>query len=353
MTEPETTTPQTARIAVVLNGNAKSVTHEIIDLLDQIVFGGDLFVSRSLEEGVEIAKTIVFRGYGTVLTGGGDGTFVHVVTQVVREARRRGVKPPRFGFLRLGTGNALAWVVGASPPRRGMGVAADIARLRTDAGYRPMRLLEVDEMLTPFAGVGLDATVLMQYNRTKKALGQTPLKRFAPGALGYFVAVTTQTLPGYLFAEVPRVTVVNAGAPAYRIGPDGGMIGAPVETGEVIFEGPAKMVACSTIQTYGFGLKAFPFAEDNPDRMQMRIINVSPMAVPHNIFKIWKGTFHDQAHMFDTLVERVTVKSVEPIPLQIGGDPHGSRREVTFSLAEPIELVDFYAPSPLQPNEPR
>ncbi|HMR80018.1 MAG TPA: hypothetical protein PKD61_33145, partial [Polyangiaceae bacterium] len=61
------------RIAVVVNGNAKSVTDEVISTLDQILLGGDLFVSRQLEDSSDIAKTLLSRGYGTGLTGGGDG----------------------------------------------------------------------------------------------------------------------------------------------------------------------------------------------------------------------------------------------------------------------------------------
>ena len=101
--------PQDPRIAVVVNGNAKSVTQEVISTLDQILLGGDLFVSRSLDDARHIARTIVSRGYGTVLTGGGDGTFTVMVTEVVREGRKQNRPPPRFGLLKLGTGNALAW----------------------------------------------------------------------------------------------------------------------------------------------------------------------------------------------------------------------------------------------------
>src|SRR5262252_7903852 len=97
MTEPPPTTERprsvpaaTDRIAVVVNGNARSVTNEVISTLDQILLGGDLFVSRRLEEGPELARTVINRGYGTVLTGGGDGTFTAVVTDVVREAKRQG-----------------------------------------------------------------------------------------------------------------------------------------------------------------------------------------------------------------------------------------------------------------------
>ncbi len=44
--------PATDRIAVVVNGNAKSVTAEVIETLDQILDSGDLFVSRRVEEKV-------------------------------------------------------------------------------------------------------------------------------------------------------------------------------------------------------------------------------------------------------------------------------------------------------------
>src|SRR6187397_1417486 len=98
------------RVAVVVNGNAKQVTEELVETLDQIVQSGDLFVSRSLQEGKEIARLIVERGYPTVLTGGGDGTFVQMVSWIAKVAEETGRTMPRFGLLKLGTGNAMAWV---------------------------------------------------------------------------------------------------------------------------------------------------------------------------------------------------------------------------------------------------
>src|ERR1700760_1760726 len=96
------------RIAVVVNGNAKSVTAEVIETLDSILDSGDLFISRRIEESRAIARVLVDRGYGTILTGGGDGTFTTVVTAVVTEAKRRSAPVPRFGLLRLRTGHPLA-----------------------------------------------------------------------------------------------------------------------------------------------------------------------------------------------------------------------------------------------------
>src|SRR4051812_31759283 len=115
--DPAASAPIEQRIAVVVNGNAKNATADVISTLDQILNGGDLFVSRKLSDARHIAKTLVARGYGTVLTGGGDGTFTVMVTEVVHEARRAGRPLPRFGLLKPGTGDFLAR--GGGAPRAG------------------------------------------------------------------------------------------------------------------------------------------------------------------------------------------------------------------------------------------
>jgi diacylglycerol kinase family enzyme len=294
----------------------------------------------------------VFRGYGTVLTGGGDGTFVHMVTHVVREARAHGVPPPRFGLLRLGTGNALAWVVGSSPLRRGTGIAADIARLRREGGCREQRLVDVNGALTPFAGSGLDATLLAHYLATRKLFARTPvLRRFASGSATYFASIVGRTIPTFLVARDPHAVIYNEGATAFRLGPDGTMQGAPIERGEVIYRGPARMAAVSAIPFYGFGFRIFPYATERPDRMSLRVINIRSLDAPPNIFKIWKGTYRDPERVFDFLVERVRVEFERPVALQVGGDPAGEHQLVRYALSEPIELVDFYAPTPLERDE--
>ena len=157
--DPVASGPPEQRIAVVVNGNAKNATADVISTLDQILNGGDLFVSRKLSDARHIAKTLVARGYGTVLTGGGDGTFTVMVTEVVHEARRQGKPYPRFGLLKLGTGNSLAWVVGAQGADKHE-LQADIGRLIEDAGSRSMRLIEVEGFIAPFCGLGADALVL-------------------------------------------------------------------------------------------------------------------------------------------------------------------------------------------------
>ena len=74
------------RVAVVLNGNARQVTDQLVESFDQVVGSGDLFLSRSMDEAHGIALSIVEEGYQTVVTGGGDGTFVQMVTSITAEA---------------------------------------------------------------------------------------------------------------------------------------------------------------------------------------------------------------------------------------------------------------------------
>ncbi|HVJ18983.1 MAG TPA: diacylglycerol kinase family protein [Polyangiaceae bacterium] len=341
---PSMMPPSMQRVAVVVNGRAKNVTQEVISTLDQILSGGDLFVSRSLEDAREIAKTLVVRGYDTVLTGGGDGTFTVMVTEIVREARRRNARVPRLGLLKLGTGNALAWVVGASDFKDGE-AEADIRRLTTELGSRPVRFVEVEGYITPFCGLGADAEVLSDYVKVKTALGKTPLKRVASGPVSYAVAAVTRSLPGYVFRRMPHCRVINTGGDAYRVGPKGSLVGRPIAQGQVIYEGPMRLCALGTIPYFGYGFRVFPYADERPDRMHLRVATISPLEFVGHFKNIWKGDYENPESLFDFLVESVLVETDPAVAFQIGGDPYGTRSQLTAQLSPTtIQLVDFYAP---------
>lgn len=339
----------TDRVAVVVNGNAKQVTTELVQTLDQIVKSGDLFVSRSLEEGRAIARDIVERGYRTVLTGGGDGTFVQMVTWIVAEATEQEAEIPRFGLLKLGTGNALAWVLGAQNLRgRGRGVVADLARLRSEGGSRDLRLIEVEGYLTPFAGLGADAVAVQDYVTARDAFLRTPLlKHVASGPVVYATSLLTRTVPKFLFGRAQRVRIINTGSPALRLDADGKPIGAAVETGQLVYEGPARILAMSTIPYWGFGARVFPFAEEREDRFNLRLVNFGSIEAVANVQSIWRGTYtSDRLH--DFLVDAIAIECSEPTPIQIGGDVIGTRTAFEAKLSERrIPVVDYYAPPPM------
>src|SRR5690606_7213748 len=128
---------------------------------------------------------------------------------------------PRFGVLKLGTGNALAGMVGAAP---GVGIVDDVLRARAGQvpSVRRIDLLLSKGRATPFAGVGLDAALLNDYVAVKRRMGEGFLKRWATGAPGYALAVASRTLPTYLRRRNnPEIEVVNGKSSAVLLGPDG------------------------------------------------------------------------------------------------------------------------------------
>jgi diacylglycerol kinase family enzyme len=329
---------------VVVNGRAKNVTADVISTLDRILEGSDLFVSRNLDDARDIAKTLVVRGYDTVLTGGGDGTFTVMVTEVVREVRKRGGSVPRFGLLKLGTGNALAWVVGARD-LEGRELGADIRRLCEEAGSRSVRFVEAEGIISPFCGLGADAHVLADYSAVKERFGRTPFKRMGRGIPGYALAAATRTLPSLFFSKMTHIRVTNRGGEAVRMGARGSLEGRPHATGDVIYDGPMRLCALSAIPYYGYGFRMFPFAEERPDRMQLRISTIAPTEFIRHLREIWRGDYENPKVLFDYLVEKVDIELDPASPFQIGGDSRGERSRIVVELSPtPIELVDFYAP---------
>lgn len=337
------------RVAVVMNGNAKQVTEELVGALQQIVESGDLFVSRSLEEGEEIAARIVERGYPTVLSGGGDGTFSRVVTWIVDRCDAEGKPLPRFGLLKLGTGNGLAWVLGAKDGKL-RGVFADLARLREEGGHGFIRMLRVGGRLAPFAGIGVDGIAIRDYNRVKDAAAKVPgLGPLGAGLLGYAVALGTLTLPRVLFMPRAKVRVVNVGGPAQRLGPDGEAVGAPIPTGETLYEGPTRTVLVSTVPYWGWGSRIFPFADPHADRFSVRIVDIDSPDVVKHLPSIWKGRYRDP-RLLDFLADGIRVEYDQPMPAEIAGDPSEPCTSTDIWMhPQRIPVVDYYAPPPVTP----
>jgi len=339
---PKSSFPPSGGVAVVVNGNAKSVTDEVISNLDQILRGTDLYVSKSLEHAKEISERLVLQGYGTVLTGGGDGTFTVMVSEVVAAADRLGRPRPRFGFIKLGTGNALAHVVGVGGTND---LAADIRRLKEEAGSRKIGLVEVDGTLTPFCGFGVDAEMLADYAHVKNQLANTPLQRLGQGLGGYVLSSVGRTLPRQMFRSMFHCRITNCGTTGLRLGAGGRPIGKPIEYGEVIYEGPARMVGAATIPYFGFGMRYFPHAEEYPEKMSLRVTTMGPIEFARNIKAIWRGEYENPSHVFDFVATDVLVQVDPPIAFQVGGDVRRERREARLRLSpKPIRLVDFYVP---------
>lgn len=330
-------------VAVLLNANAKAVNARVRRALSLVVPDEHLFFSTSHEEASAIAEEVVARRYGTVFTGGGDGTFVGWVNRILETAERHAARPPRFGVLALGTGNAVAEMVGATPRRH----AQDLARyVRGEVGQvRRLDLLTCEGRRTPFAGVGVDAAVLNDYIWLKHRLAGTPLQRLGLGMTGYGLAVALRSAPRVLLERRPTYCeIVNVGRPAWRLDGSGARIGRPIVHGELLYAGPCMLAAASTVPYYGLGLRAFPFVASAQGMMQLRVAtHISIPTLLLNIPRIWSGGFaHDG--LLDFHADRVALRFERPMPLQVGGDAEGWRDELTFGMAaNPVEIVDFGA----------
>jgi diacylglycerol kinase family enzyme len=338
---------QENRVAVLLNTNARKVKERVIRSLSHVVPEGDLFLSRSELDCRRIAQTVLDRRYQTVFLGGGDGTFTGFVNEIlnqvdVRRQHLPSTQAPRFGVLKLGTGNSLAAMVKSSG---GDGLLDDVLRARAGEvpGYRWVDLLEVEGKRAPFAGLGLDGALLNDYNWVKNNFGKGMLSKVMTGAGGYFSSVAFKTVPYYLThsTQVECEVVNSAKSVAYLLGPDGLPKGEPIAPGATMFKGPLMMAAAGTIPYYGFELKMFPFAAKRRGMMHLRVGTIPTMKILANLGPLWKGTWFPEG-MFDFHAREVTIHFARPMPFQMSGDAEGYREQVTIGIAkEAVEVVDF------------
>lgn len=343
------TRPQAeAKVAVLLNANARKVTDRVVRTLSHAVPEGDLFISKSELDARRIAQTVLDRRYQTVFLGGGDGTFMGFVNEILNqvEMRRRhhAAQPaPRFGVLKLGTGNSVATLVKASSAKND-GILDDVLRARAGEvpGYRQLDMLMIEGRRAQFAGMGLDGKLLNDYIWVKDRFGRGPLEPLMKGGAGYITSVAFKTVPYYFtHSTLVEGEIINEGVTAYKCGPDGLPVGKSWSKGETIFKGPLMMVAAGTIPYYGYELKMFPFAAKRRGMMNLRYGALSPAGILANLKGLWAGTWHPEG-MNDVLCSDVRIKFQKPMAFQVAGDADGYREDVRFTVApEPIEVVDF------------
>ena len=219
-----------------------------------------LFRSRNLEEAEAYCREIVQRGYGTVLCGGGDGTLVGAINNVHRYVQESNgwrterffrfgerqclLDMPRFGFLRLGTGNGISSVVGARRP---------IGDLRRVLDFGPGRshelsMIEAGDERCVVAGLGYDSLLLNDYNWLKKHTRNRLLKPLMHTVLGYFAALFARTIPRVTLTDQAKlgVRITNRGR-AFYIDPRRGDAALEIPDGDVLFEGTAALVGAGTM----------------------------------------------------------------------------------------------------------
>ncbi|HEY0094589.1 MAG TPA: diacylglycerol kinase family protein [Archangium sp.] len=325
-------------IAVMVNLRARRGSERVGGMVQRFFPRARLALTRSLDEArTWISEQLRPNPPTLLLAGGGDGT----ITGLLNELREQGVALPAIGVLPLGTGNAWARVTGAPKPSVALRqLAACGERLPP---LRPFSLVRLENRVAPFAGTGWDSETLQDFKDHLSKFPAGPLREANAGLRGYMSALFTRTIPRHLFGKSQlQVKVYNLGAPALTVDERGLIVPLPNgETGALLYEGPAGVAGAATTTEWGFGFKAFPFAQAVPHRLSVRVYGAPVTEATRNMFKLWRGE-HPLPNMHDFFVERVRMEFDRDVPFQMGGDVLGMRRVLEFDLAEEsVQLVDW------------
>ena len=328
-------------IAALLNGRARKVTPAVVRALAQALPRSTILVSEDFDQARRHVRELIRQRPAVILSGGGDGAAMRLLNFWREEG---GGELPTVGILRLGTGNGWARAVGAPeffPHVR------KLARLDGEAlPAQEFTLVEVENHLCHFAGVGWDARILNDYQRnldkrSSQLLGSRIASWLHKGRRGYFYSVARITVPEEWMRLQreghPQVTLENLGPQAFGLA---GGKAVPLPDAARLHEGPISVGAASTITEWGYGLRAFPHARLVPGCINVRIYEGHVLDAVLNAVKIWRGL--EVAGMHDWFATAVRMRFSRPMPFQIGGDAMGERTEIVLRAArETVRVVDW------------
>lgn len=313
--------------AVVINLRARrgslALEQQVRDFLPE----ARVALTRTLEEAKAFLKELRTSPEqpSLIVSGGGDGTAV----SLLNEWDRAGEELPTIGLLPLGTGNGWARATGSPPFRRAM------RRLAAHRGAWPTRsfaLVDVEGMLSPWAGTGWDAEILADY----QALAHSAPKSLAQKVGGfplYMVSLFGKTIPRMVMQERTNVRLTNLGSHALGIDANGApMLVDEGEAGAVLYEGPISVCGCGTTRDLGLGFRAFPFAHARAGRMATRIYSETTLKATRRVRQLWRG-HHPLPNDAHWLLDACRMEFDRPVSFEIGGDVIGTRTSVEFKLA--------------------
>jgi diacylglycerol kinase family enzyme len=329
-------------IAALLNGRARKVTPSVVRALSKALPGSTILVSDDFDQARRHVRALIKERPEVVLSGGGDGAAMRLLNLWREEG---GAALPTLGILRLGTGNAWARSLGAPEffPH-----VKRLASLRDrPLPVQEFGLVEVENHLAHFAGVGWDARIINDYQRNlDKRSSQLVGSRFASwlhkGVRGYLYSVVRITIPEewMLVRRLgqARVTLENLGPEVFGL--DGADRLVQLPPGARLHEGPVSVGAAATVPEWGYGFRAFPFAGKKPGFINVRIYGGGVLDTVRSAASLWRGTHTEGMH--DWFATAVRMRFSRPMPFQIGGDAMGEREEIVLRAArETVRAVDW------------
>jgi diacylglycerol kinase family enzyme len=322
-------------LAILVNANAKRGGRRVAVQISRALPRASVRLTRTPEE-IETWLRVL-RSPRCVLAAGGDGTVVALLNALARVTPPDQPLPP-MGILPLGTGNGWAHSLGA--PK--LHVCLDL--LSSARGALPSRrcdVLEVEGMLAHFAGSGWDAMILDDYSRQLER-SKGPGKHLSKSVYGYVSATFLRTAPKVAIFGNPNILVENLGERVFAVDARGRPRALDgVGPGSILYEGPAGTVSAGTCVEFGYRFRAFPFAERMPGFFDVRVYNRGALGATRSVPRLWKGAWPITG-MRDWLATGVRISFSREMPLQIGGDAHGSRRAVEFRASQrPVTMLDW------------
>ena len=323
-------------LAILVNANAKRGGRRIAAQLAREFPRAHVKLTKSIGE-IE-AWLASLKAPTAILAAGGDGTSVALLN-AMQHFYPENVPFPTIGILPLGTGNAWARCTGA----RKLGTAVrSLQRAKTfPLPTRRFGLVEVEGGLATFVGSGWDAQVLNDYkNQLDQSRGLG--KPVAKSVYGYLSAMLFRTAPKTILFGRPHLLIENLGDEVYTVTPSGRVV--PLEGakhGTVLYDGPMSVCGAASVPEYGYGFRAYPFAERFLGMLNARVYDRAALAAIKDIPKIWRGQ-HPLKGMRDWFTSGVRMTFSRPMPLQIAGDAVGNRLSVEYRIAKrQVEVIDF------------
>lgn len=332
--------------AVALNMKARKVRKSTLEMLGQHVDVEDLYITQTIEQSDRSLDEIIEKRYPLVLCGGGDGTAMRIIEQMrrkVEEHRAAGedCRMPRFGLLKLGTGNGWAGLLRV--PRKVKPIWALRQMRPEDLRFTEFNMIETEDRLFHFGGFGADAMILNDYINLKNRFSSGPLWKMANSIAGYLWATFAVAVPRVAIKKwrINVRVINNSDEPVYRVTYSGGEVEAPVKKGEVLFAAPTLIASVGTTENYGFDLKIFPYACRKKGYMHLRLTDTPVLPAMRRLRDIWTGKW-ESPNLHDFLVKDIIIESDEEMPFQLGGDPEGYRKSARFKVSDFLpDVLDF------------
>lgn len=340
------------QVAILLNANARLVTAKVRHSLEKIVPKANLYFSRTKDEARDYVKHIIDSKYPVIFSGGGDGSFVSLINLAasyvkkknLAQAALRGEKKtplelPKFGILKLGTGNGISSFVGS----RGGTKFLEKSMHSEEFATMEMSLIERGDDIFHFAGSGFDAKILSDYRLFMQSLGNDAARKNFSGLLGYFFAGLGKTVPeSILKPDRGEVRIeIEGDDPSFRLEHSEGQDRQVEIQNRVLYTGPSTAVGVATEPYCGYNIRAFPFANLKSGYMNLRVLLAKPVEIVANMNQFWKGSYRGSG-VADFLVKKIKVTYEKATPMHIGGDFDSFAQSIAYSIfPQTCKLIDF------------